>query len=52
MGMPQTLDDLGISASDIDRLVDGIRINKGEALGTFKTLDLEDVKTIHENALE
>lgn len=52
MGMPQTLDDLGISASDIDRLVDGIRINKGEALGTFKTLDLEDVKTIYENALE
>lgn len=52
MGMPQTLDDLGISASDIDRLVDGIRINKGEALGTFKTLDLEDVKTIYGNALE
>lgn len=52
MGMPQTLDDLGISASDIDRLVDGIRINKGEALGTFKTLDLEDVKTIYGNALQ
>lgn len=52
MGMPQTLDDLGISANDIDRLVDGIRVNKGETLGTFQTLSLEDVKTIYGNALK
>lgn len=51
MGMPRTLNDLGITAQDIDRLVEGIRINKGETLGTFQQLSLDDVRAIYESAL-
>lgn len=51
MGMPATLTELGITASDIDRLIEGLRINRGEQFGTFRTLTLDDARAIYESAL-
>lgn len=51
MGMPETLGELGISASHIDGLLTGLRANKGESFGTFQTLGLEDARAIYESAL-
>lgn len=51
LGMPATLGELGIEEADIDRLLQGLRINRGEAFGTFKTLTLEDARTIYKQAL-
>ena len=51
MGMPETLGELGISASHIDGLLAGLRANKGESFGTFQTLGLEDARAIYESAL-
>lgn len=51
MGMPATLGELGIKTGDIDRLIEGLRITRGESFGTFRTLTLDDARAIYESAL-
>ena len=51
MGMPSTLGELGIDAADIDQLIRGLRINRGEQFGTFCKLTLDDARAIYESAL-
>ena len=51
MGMPSTLGELGIDAADIDQLIRGLRINRGEQFGTFHKLTLDDARAIYESAL-
>lgn len=51
LGMPATLGELGIQASDIDRLIAGLRINRGESFGTFQALTLDDARAIYKSAL-
>lgn len=51
MGMPEDLGELGVTEGDIDRLIDGLRINRGEAFGTFQTLTLDDARAIYASAL-
>ncbi len=51
MGMPSTLGELGIEEDDIDQMICGLRVNRGENFGTFRKLTLEDARTIYESAL-
>ena len=51
MGMPRTLGELGVTADDIPALLGTLRQNKGEELGDFKRLTLEDCRAIYESAL-
>lgn len=51
MGMPSTLGELGISGDDIDQMIRGLRVNRGEAFGTFRKLTLDDARAIYESAL-
>ena len=51
LGMPRTLGELNIRAEHIDQLLHGLSINKGERIGTFRVLTLEDARTIYESAL-
>ena len=51
MGMPSTLGELGIAEDDIDQMICGLRVNRGESFGTFLKLTLEDAREIYESAL-
>ena len=51
LGMPRTLGDLGVEETDIDQLLVGLKINKGEVFGSFKQLTIEDARAIYRSAL-
>ena len=51
IGMPETLGELGVTERDVDQLLAGLKVNRGESFGTFAALTLEDARTIYENAL-
>ncbi len=51
MGMPSTLSELGIAEDDIDRMICGLRVTRGERFGTFRSLSLDDARAIYESAL-
>lgn len=51
IGMPETLGELGVTEKDIDQLLAGLKVNRGESFGTFAALTLEDARTIYESAL-
>lgn len=51
LGMPRTLGELGVTEGDIDQLLDGLKINRGERFGSFKQLTLEDARAIYCSAL-
>ena len=51
LGMPTTLAELGISESDIPRMLPTLRDNKGEIFGSFKKLSAEDARAIYLLAL-
>ena len=51
LGMPRTLGELGITEGDIDRLLEGLKVTRGERFGTFATLTLEDARAIYQSAL-
>ena len=51
LGMPRTLGELGITEEDIDRLLEGLKVTRGERFGTFATLTLEDARAIYTSAL-
>ena len=51
LGMPRTLGELGVTEADIDRLLEGLRVTRGERFGTFRKLTLEDARAIYRSAL-
>ena len=51
LGMPATLADFGLTADDIDPLLETLRVNKGECFGAFQKLTLEDCRKIYESCL-
>jgi len=46
LGLPVTFADLGAKKEDIDIIVEKLRQNRGEAIGNFKRLSMEDAKNI------
>lgn len=51
LGMPRTLSDLGLAEDDIEKLIPGLAINRGELFGSFKKLTLDDARAIYRSAL-
>ncbi len=51
LGMPRTLGELGIGEGDIERLIPGLRQNRGERFGSFRVLTLDDARAIYRSAL-
>ncbi|OUP08908.1 iron-containing alcohol dehydrogenase [Collinsella sp. An2] len=51
LGMPRTLGELGIAEEDIEKLMPGLAINRGERFGSFKELTLDDAREIYRSAL-
>jgi len=50
LGLPVNFSQLGAKASDIDRLIDTLKINSGGQLGAFRRLDMTDARAIYEIA--
>lgn len=51
LGMPRTLGELGVHEEDIDKMLPGLKINRGEVFGSFKQLTLDDARAIYASAL-
>lgn len=51
LGMPTTLEELGVFEEDIERMIPTLRANKGECFGRFKRLGLDDAREIYRLAL-
>lgn len=51
IGMPRTLGELGIGEDDIEKLIPGLRQNRGERFGSFMELTLDDARAIYRTAL-
>ena len=51
LGMPRTLGEFGVKEDDIDQMLAGLKINRGEVFGSFKRLTLEDARAIYRSAL-
>ncbi len=51
LGMPTTLEELGVGEEDIERMIPTLRANKGEAFGSMKKLDMDDARAIYRLAL-
>jgi alcohol dehydrogenase YqhD (iron-dependent ADH family) len=47
LGMPVTMKELGIDNPDIDALVDKLRGNKGDKIGGYVSLTMDDCKEIY-----
>ena len=47
LGMPVTMKELGIDNPDIDALVAKLRINKGDKIGGYISLSMDDCKEIY-----
>jgi alcohol dehydrogenase YqhD (iron-dependent ADH family) len=52
IGLPVNFEQLGAKASDIDRLIETLRMNQGETFGNFRKLDREDARAIYKIATE
>ena len=50
IGMPVTMKELGIDNPDIDALVAKLRVNKGDKIGGYVSLSMEDCRNIYEIA--
>ena len=51
LGMPVTLDELGVGEDDIQRMIPTLKENKGEPFGSFKKLTMDDAREIYRIAL-
>lgn len=49
--MPRTLSELGVTEDDIEKMIPGLKINRGELFGSFKKLTLDDARKIYRSAL-
>ena len=52
LGMPTTLEELGVCEEDIPQLLPTLRANKGEVFGSFKRLTMDDAAAIYQLALQ
>jgi alcohol dehydrogenase YqhD (iron-dependent ADH family) len=50
IGLPVNFEELGAKATDIDKLIDVLKINSGGQLGAFVQLDMDDCRKIYEIA--
>jgi len=50
IGMPTSFQEIGVKPEDIDKLLEKLRINRGEKFGQFKELTLEDARNIYQLA--
>jgi len=50
IGMPTSFKEIGANPEDIDKLLEKLRINRGERFGQFKELTMEDARKIYELA--
>ena len=48
--MPVTMDELGFTPADVDRLAATVAAAKGSVFGAFRKLSTEDVKAIYRSA--
>ena len=51
LGMPTTLEELGVREDDIERMIPTLRENQGEEFGSFKRLTMDDARAIYRLAL-
>lgn len=51
LGMPTTLEELGVFEEDIECMIPTLRANKGECFGRLKRLSLDDARAIYRLAL-
>lgn len=51
LGMPSTLEELGVEEEDIESMLPTLKANKGEVFGSFKKLRAEDACAIYRLAL-
>lgn len=51
LGMPTTLEELGLCEDDIERTIPTLRANKGETFGSMKRLGMDDARAIYRLAL-
>jgi len=51
LGMPTTLEELGVAEGDIEQMIPTLRENKGEVIGRMKKLSLDDARAIYRLAL-
>ncbi|MFA5068188.1 MAG: iron-containing alcohol dehydrogenase [Candidatus Izemoplasmatales bacterium] len=47
IGMPTSFSELGADKDDIDKLIEKLRINRGEIFGSYKKLTMADAKQIY-----
>lgn len=47
IGLPVTFRELGIAQPDVDRLIESLRQNKGERLGEYVSLTMDDCREIY-----
>ena len=52
IGLPVNFEQLGAKASDIDRLIETLRMNQGDTFGNFRQLNMEDARAIYRIAAE
>ena len=52
LGMPETLDDFGLSKDDIEKMIPTLIENKGEEFGSFKKLNADDARAIYKSAFK
>jgi hypothetical protein len=50
IGMPTSFTEIGAKQEDIDKLLEKLRINVGDTVGSFKELTMEDCRNIYELA--
>jgi alcohol dehydrogenase YqhD (iron-dependent ADH family) len=50
IGLPVNFKQLGAKASDIDQLIETLKINSGGELGAFRRLNMKDARAIYEMA--
>lgn len=51
LGMPASLGELGLTEEGIESMMPGLKINRGERFGSFKSLTLDDAREIYRSAL-
>ncbi len=47
IGMPTSFKEIGAKEEDIDKLIEKLKINNGEKLGSFKEVTMEDARNIY-----
>lgn len=52
LGMPVSLDELGVGEDAIEPMIETLMINKGEPFGSFKKLSMDDARAIYRLAME